>query len=434
MCEPLRKSSRAVFVAMACVLAWHVQPAIGQPGEDVLHIKATPAAMHSRYYAPYALQAAAAYTSVAAFDATLRPGGLPSVNGSDVALAVRPYLPDEETTGRAWHYLKAWQYQFGSDTYLTCYDPSDTKCQKEYSESWRWRIGGGPAFHVWARTRYPHNDHDACSEVSIAFRGTVGSSGPDWISNFNPVAGYVADDHFYQLRRNIDAIIKKIAGMDCYRRARRSPQIVSVGHSLGGGLAQFAALANDPKGPRIAKVFAFDSTPVTSAGAIDRNIRSQNAEGLTIDRFRQTGEVLSKYLAPVERFEFPRSSSRCNPLVRTVDYDAVSGSGSIPLHSMAGLAARIVQLSYDDRGQQTYKAPPTTSCPTRYQVPAADEDGTPMAYAPNGSPVRIVQRNQLAANYSFAREQIVSTVKPMRPKSYKIITMHKIARIHAVHS
>jgi hypothetical protein len=57
-----------------------------------------------------------------------------------------------------------------------------------------------------------------------------------------------------------------------------------------------------------------------------------------------------------------------------------------------------------------------------------------MAYAPNGSPVRIVQRNQLAANYSFAREQIVSAVKPMRPKSYKIITMHKIARIHAVHS
>ena len=54
--------------------------------------------------------------------------------------------------------------------------------------------------------------------------------------------------------------MNRVASLPC-RQGRA--QIVSVGHSLGGGLAQFAALATKKGKARIVKVFAFDSSPVT---------------------------------------------------------------------------------------------------------------------------------------------------------------------------
>src|SRR4029079_4384438 len=198
---------------------------------------------------------------------------------------------------------------------------NDPDCQRAIqADRWTFAISDGPAFQVWARTRYPQRANVACSEVSIAFRGTEGSL-PDWISNFNPVTRFAADDYYRQLRRNVDTIVKRITALDCYKRARRSPQIVSVGHSLGGGPAQMAALANKPGRPRIAKVFAFNSSPITGAPLVNKQTLSQNSEGLVIDRVYQTGEVLQRVRQVVQ--QYPKSSSKCGPQVRTVVYDAL---------------------------------------------------------------------------------------------------------------
>jgi pimeloyl-ACP methyl ester carboxylesterase len=442
MRDRLRKAFRGLLVAIISTPLWHAHPAVAQSGQEPLLIKASVATKYSRYYAPYALQAAAAYIPVSSFDATLRPGGLPALNGTDVALAAGLYLPDQETTARAAKYLRVWQYQFGSDSYLTCIDPNDLKCEKEYNPTWGWRgfnPGGGPAFQVWARTHYPHADRDACSEVSISFRGTVSDRAADWISNFDPITGYVYDDYYYQLRRNVDAIIRKISSLDCYKRARHRPQIVSVGHSLGGGLAQFSGLAGDPNGPRIAKVFAFDSSPVTGSGII-KDIRARNAEKLEIDRIYQSGEVLSKYLALVGRNEFPLSSSTCKPLVRTVRYDAVPGSGSVGLHNMKELAGQIVELSYDNQVQQSYQTPPTTNCDTNYRAPTSNEDEMPApiinpaeqtVYAPDGS-ARIAHHYEFAPSYRSAKRDVAVAGERMSLKGGRSTTVHSTRKVKQI--
>jgi pimeloyl-ACP methyl ester carboxylesterase len=402
----LRDLRRYAVVAVSAV-AWHSQPALAQSFAEPLHIRASEATILTRYYAPYALQAAAAYLSVSSFDEALRrANGQPVLDGADVAIAVSPYASSQsiygsspDITARATKSLRAWQYQFGSEGYLKCYDNSDADCQKELS-AWTFAISDGPAFHVWARTRYPHTERNSCTEVSIAFRGTNGSFS-DWVSNFDSATSYVFDDYYLQLRRNINGIIKKISSLDCYRRARHKPQIVSVGHSLGGGLAQFAALANKPTGPRITKVFAFNSSPVTGAGLIDKAVLTNNARGLEIDRFYQTGEVLSRVRDVHE--QFPKSSSACNPQVRTIVFDAVPSSNSVGLHNMAGLAARVVDLSYTQSG---YEVPPGTKCPTRYRAPASDADVTypseEIAYAPGRRVVTIAQARRSGEPYGYA--------------------------------
>jgi len=360
--------STVKFITIAVLLsATSVPPATAQ--SDGRYIQASFVYNYARYYAPYAIQASAAYLPIAEFDtrrAKLDADGY----GTDVNYAVRSIFTDDIVKSRAREAFRRWRYQFGSDAYLTCIDPSDTDCQTAYNNR-GWAFGGGPSFQVWARTRSANADRDACTEVSIAFRGTVGFSGWDWLSNADRF-GSPYDDYYHQLRRNVDGIIKSIQNLDCYKRARLKPQIVSTGHSLGGGLAQLAALANKSSGPRIVKVFAFDPSPVTGAQLVDQGLRRTNAAGLTIDRIYQEGEVLSYARGLIQ--QYPLAKSVCDPLVRTVKVDALPPGGPVQLHAMAGLSTQMVQLSYNGQTQLAYAAPPSGCKNLRYRTPDTDQD------------------------------------------------------------
>jgi hypothetical protein len=427
-----------LFFATACILVCQSTAAPAGP----VTIPGTIAREYTRYYAPYALQAAAAYIAVGELDRTLRnfqgstnpaaKSGDPPLNGADIDRVMQDYGADSQTVKRARDYLEAWQYQFGSDTYLTCYDTSDANCMSAYRESGAQPFSEGPKFQVWARTHVSHVDHDACSEVSIAFRGTESWLGPDGVTNAEPITqaanavrsfftgrNYETDDYYHQLRRNIDAIIKRITGLDCYKRAKDHPRIVSVGHSLGGGLAQFAALAVI-KGPRIAKVFAFNSSPVTGSWLLKRELLNTNAKGvadggsLEIDRIYQPGEAVSKYLWPVTWFQYPSASSTCGPLVRTVRFDVRDSDSSTDLHEMRPFAAYIVNSTYIQQTQLPYEAPSSSGCQTRYHPPTDDRNDVPvpsvnpadqMVYAPNGALVHSARINRHKASNLFAGEQ-----------------------------
>jgi hypothetical protein len=386
----MRTNSRAAFVGLMAVsmATAHVSPAAAQSKEDpALNILASDLPSYSRYYAPYAIQSAAAYLSFKRFDDSPQMAIDNEGYGEDVKYALQGSIGDSVPGREA---IREWQYQFGNDgAPLTCIDKRDNACTNAF-EKRGWEFGSGPRYHVWARKRFPQAGAAACTEISIAFQGTVGFNRWDWISNASRY-GTPYDDYYHQLHRNINAIVNQIRSLDCYKLAPRTPRIVSTGHSLGAGLAQFVALANK----RIKKVFAFDPSPVTGAHLIDKKVLRANVQGLTIDRIAQYGEILSIPRRLIE--EYPPNRSSCNPVVRTVNVDAVRGS-AVDLHMMNPLAERIVGLTYDRGRQMSYGEPdaPVNCNVTGDEIASAGGQRKLAAFKPN----YVGYADQLGASYS----------------------------------
>ena len=389
----MRTYSRAALLGFMVVVSMataQMSPAAAQSKEDpALNILASDLPSYSRYYAPYAIQSAAAYLSFKRFDPTPQM----TIDNPQTTTANAKIAIDSEGYGEDVKYLlggsisdsmpareaiRQWQYQFGNDgAPLQCIDKTDNACKNAY-ERRGWEFGSGPRYHVWARQRFPQADKVACTEISIAFQGTVGLNRWDWTSNADRF-GTPYDDYYHQLHRNINAIVNQIKNLPCYKQAPRTPLIVSTGHSLGAGLAQFVALANK----RIRKVYAFDPSPVTGAHLIDKKLLRANVQGLTIDRIAQYGEVLSVPRRLIE--EYPPNRSPCNPVVRTVNVDAVRGS-AVDLHMMNPLAGRIVDLTYDRGRQMSYGepgAPANCNNVTGDEIASAGGQGMVAASKPN---------------------------------------------------
>jgi pimeloyl-ACP methyl ester carboxylesterase len=444
---------RVVAALALCIATWQVTPAVAQSDQSInftigqgvrnkpQSVQA-PVKAYAGYYAPYAIQAVAAYRSVAGLNATL---GQPPQGGygADVQYAIASASETSDshnfgvpaTTELARKLFRSWHYQFGHEGYLECLD-NDPQCEQALPSSW-WKIGANSlAFQVWANMRARHNARSSCSEVSLAFRGTDFYSFSDWASNFHQVIGFGTDDAYDTLARNIDTILKKIRDLHCYGSGT---QIVSVGHSLGGGLAQFAALAHSRNVPRIVKVFAFDSSPVTATNRLDQAIVQANAQGLTVDRIHQKGEVLTSYIGWDQ--QFPSSSSRCNPIVRTVEFDTYGPSpvggpiqrleNAVARHDSAPLAQKLVQWS--NPNQESYPPLPGTSptnCPTDYRQPGPKVHiGIPVArlgtgqtvYASNG-PVHVRQYAGTYGTYMYATPQYRIVARTVRLKAHRFAT------------
>jgi pimeloyl-ACP methyl ester carboxylesterase len=115
-------------------------------------------------------------------------------------------------------------------------------------------------------------------------------------------------------------------------------QIVAVGHSLGGGLAQQAAFMD--RGIR--HVFAFDPSLLT--GYDDPHVigvRDRNVQGLAIERIYEHGEILA-YPRFLLRQLVPAPA--CNPQVRTIRFNVVEGT-LIARHKLNALTTALLNWS-----------------------------------------------------------------------------------------
>lgn len=109
---------------------------------------------------------------------------------------------------------------------------------------------GGMVYDVWVQQR-----PGARPLAVLVFRGTNYLEFADWVANTRPVTNWPALwDQYEQARALTPAVV---ARLDAAYGGRA--RIMAAGHSLGGGLAQHAGYTC----PRIEKVFAFNSSPLT---------------------------------------------------------------------------------------------------------------------------------------------------------------------------
>jgi pimeloyl-ACP methyl ester carboxylesterase len=183
----------------------------------------------------------------------------------------------------------------------------------------------GLEYHVWKNCRL--------GVAVIAFRGSDANEIGDWLSNFRWFLGKRYFDQYDQVEIAVPDIIDALYHQGCRPRV-----IIAVGHSLGGGLAQHGAYADN----RISYVYAFDPSPVTGFFGIPFPTRSRATENLGIDRVYEAGEILSlpRYLASGL---FP--SSQCRPRVRIVRFATVTEPSIIERHRIRNLTKGLADLS-----------------------------------------------------------------------------------------
>jgi hypothetical protein len=176
-----------------------------------------------------------------------------------------------------------------------------------------------------------------CREAVVAFRGTDGQSADDWLSNLRWLLRLLPlYDQYEQVQDYAPDFVKAVENDPCFVRGRT--QIVSVGHSLGGGLAQQAAFIQGD----IRRVFAFDPSFVTGYDDVHViPVRDRNVQGLLIDRIYEHGEILA-YPRFVLRTLVPPPA--CNPTVRSIRFNTLHGTG-IAQHNLSAMATALLDWS-----------------------------------------------------------------------------------------
>ncbi len=273
---------------------------------------------------PYAMLAEQSYEPQVYV--THRTTRRPTACAADAPKDCDARLDDE----RAARWLHEWRYVWSCNGPYEC--GVRTAGQSE-------RVADGLGVQIWARNGV------RCPEAVIAFRGTVGGNKGDWESNLRWILRALPIyDQYEQVRDHVGDFITHIERDNCYRKG--ATEIIAVGHSLGGGLAQLAAYSDG----RIRRVYAFDPSMVTGFYSVNPPNRDRNVHGLGIERVYEFGEVLA-YPRLIMLHYIPLSP--CNPRVVSVRFRVFQGA-PIALHSLTDLDNGLLRVA---RGSQPEKAP-----------------------------------------------------------------------------
>lgn len=192
--------------------------------------------------------------------------------------------------------------------------------------------------------------------IAIVFEGTNFTELPDWISNFRWFLRFIplAPDQYSDVSTIIEREFYKAILEDSTMKIdpisgqlltiNNEPiTIIATGHSLGGGLAQgfsynfFHLDSKSDFGPKVSKVFAFDTSPVTGWFSSPNPPRDFNTTDLRINRIYEEGEVLS-YLRILTKF----GMSKRNPEIWEYRYNFDSNINPITNHEMTKLTCGLI--------------------------------------------------------------------------------------------
>ncbi len=346
-----RLFAAAITVAVSSTVAPAQTPA--QPedryleisiGEKVI-VKKGRLADYAGHYAHYAVLAANAYRDYVP-------------DGKNGFAEVQPF--DADTYGKQAEYAKrlieSWKVVDSKSGYVPC--PNGVgQCLN--SSVW----ASGLNYHILT------DSNSVCRKIIVAFRGT--DSAIDFVSNFRGLHGSWVKDEYDQVRRDIEAMMKKIVDNPCYRT---STKIIAVGHSLGGGLAQFAAFLNR----KIRQVVIFNSSPVTGENDLVPKDVLAIKKGLSIDHVYNRGEAL--YYA---RSYYNRGTLRsaCDPQIRTIVVDE-GPTGIFARHRIGNIAQSMLEWSPEEertrRPKYTVTRLPIATAADRRNCTAAIPEEEPL--------------------------------------------------------
>lgn len=191
--------------------------------------------------------------------------------------------------------------------------------------------------------------------VAVVFRGTEPTSWKDWWSNFRWfslfrfIPGY-KDQYTVVSRKVGEEFITRLAAKnpEISESGEKKIDIVSAGHSLGGGLAQHFAYSfpvktrSDGSVLKVSEVYGFDPSPVTGWFSVDRQLRTNNARGLKIHRIFEHGEILA-YIRLILRYVNPPTAE--NPSIQEIRYNFVQSANIFASHSMRLIACELIDAS-----------------------------------------------------------------------------------------
>jgi hypothetical protein len=176
--------------------------------------------------------------------------------------------------------------------------------------------------------------------VAVTFGGTVFNNQMDWRANLRWFLPGGQRDQYTDVVRTfapafVDELIKRLTA-----RAVSSIEIISTGHSLGGGLAQQFAYAHclDERVPRVTHVYAFDPSPVTGFFSVKRSVRDVNRKSLKVDRIYERGEILAIVRSITSVLWKP---SKTAPQIRGRRYFLFFAWNPVAGHSMVKMAVRM---------------------------------------------------------------------------------------------
>jgi pimeloyl-ACP methyl ester carboxylesterase len=188
-------------------------------------------------------------------------------------------------------------------------------------------------FEVWQK-------NDPGDIVAIVFRGTVPSKWKSWVADFRWFLPFHRDQYTVAAGKLAEEFAKHLAERLAAGLLAQDVKVVSVGHSLGGGLAQQLAYALPllDSVPRVSLVYAFDPSPVTGYFSVDAKLRDANKKSLAIYRIFEYGEILA-YLRLLLSYIVPPSARA--PAVSEIRYNFDSSGDLVQNHSITVLACGI---------------------------------------------------------------------------------------------
>ena len=180
--------------------------------------------------------------------------------------------------------------------------------------------------------------------VAIVFRGTVPNKWQTWQADFRWLIPLHEDQYTIAAEILAGAFAKEVGKRITNGSLSKEVQLVSVGHSLGGGLAQEMAYAlpSLPGIPRITKVYAFNPSPVTGFHSVPPAQRDINTKTLEIYRIFEHGEILA-YIRLLTSYVIPPSVT--DPAISEIRYNFDSSFDGVVNHSMAKLACGLLKAA-----------------------------------------------------------------------------------------